>query len=114
MSQSRSVPSAPKNETLTAEHLAHFETPKTWNEIVLLEPRLSLHQWRRGIIAADDYGSGLLTWLPDEPPRSRDRNEGRRPAGAWVLTDRGRAHVARARIRATQSPIEPEATCPEV
>lgn len=79
---------------LSAEHLAHFQTPKTWPEILALTPRLSSPKWRHGIIEADDQGSGLLTWIRAKAPRGSSERRSRR--GAWTLTDKGREYIAQA------------------
>lgn len=68
---------------LSIEHLTHFLTPKTWPEILELEPRMRRSRWVDGIVLADEYGAGLLRWVPAS---GNDR-------GAWVLTIKGRELV---------------------
>lgn len=111
MSPSRSVRSDRESETLTVAHLAQFERPKTWPEILSLGPRLSASRWRRAILAADEYGSALLTWLPGERRSGRLVPGERQRSGAWTLTEKGRAHVARE--LAQQTPKPEASSCPE-
>lgn len=73
---------------LSVQHLALFETPRTWAEILKLEPRMRICDWREGVADADEYGLGLLAWSPAV-------HADRRRRGTWQLTDEGRTHVAR-------------------
>lgn len=75
---------------LSAVHLAHFGEPRTWAEILALEPRLRVGQWRAGVVDADEWGLGLLQWLRPATPKERRSRSGR-----WVLTAAGIAHVNR-------------------
>lgn len=82
---------------LTTLHLEQFELPRTWSEILNLAPRLSSSRWRKGVVEADKFGSGLLTWLRSATPRGQSRapSERRERRGAWVLSEKGRDYVAR-------------------
>ena len=71
---------------LTAAHLVHFATPKTWPEILTLTPRMSSTRWREAIVDADEYGFGLLQFVVGVPVTGERRSR----RGWWVLTDKGR------------------------
>lgn len=64
---------------LSLAQLAYFTEPRTWAEILTLEPWRTEAWWRTAIIDADEYGRGLLTWLPE--------------AKGWRLSARGREVV---------------------
>lgn len=96
-SRSRSDATKSRRPILTTAHLEQFEVPRTWNEILTLAPRLSSSKWRKGIVQADEFGSGLLTWLRSAAPRgsSRAPSERRVRRGGWVLSEKGRDYVSR-------------------
>jgi hypothetical protein len=68
---------ASEKKRLSPRQLAAFAVPLTWPEIHALEPVMPKSWWRHAVIDADEYGRGLLRWLPDRE--------------AWVLTERGRS-----------------------
>lgn len=74
---------------LTVELLAQFATPKTWPEILALDPTMTRSEWRDAIVDADteERGLGLLTW----------RTNAQWERGVWTLTDKGRDYIARRR-----------------
>lgn len=73
----RALSSAKKR--LSVSQLAKFATPLTWDEIVQIQPEMPKSWWRHAVIDADEYGRGLLRWIPR--------------LQAWTLTDRGRSVV---------------------
>ncbi len=81
----------PCRPILTREQLGHFATPKTWVEILALDPTMKATEWRDGVIDADPHGIGLLRYIIGPKVRGQRAPE----PGAWVLTDKGRAYVAR-------------------
>lgn len=87
----------PRRPILTREQLANFETPKTWAEILQLEPRMTAKRWREAIMDADEHGFDLLTWTPGEKAKRVSPLAGARPPrpGTWSLTQKGRVYVAR-------------------
>lgn len=65
---------------LLSDQLAQFETPKTWEEIFKLAPRMLQVEWRDCIARADERGEGFLRW--DTKTKT------------WRITAKGRAFVA--------------------
>jgi hypothetical protein len=74
---------------LTVRQLVLFATPRSWPDILALDPTMTRGEWLEAILDADcdERGLGLLNWTP-ATANSR---------GTWSLTDKGRAHVARRR-----------------
>lgn len=76
----------PRRPIMSPSELAQFKSPKTWEQIRLLQPQRGMSWWRAAIIDAE-LEFDLLTWAPDD--------SGQREKGTWTLTANGRAYVAK-------------------
>ena len=85
----------PRRPILTRDQLAQFQTPKTWAEIVKLEPRMTVARWREAIMDADSEGFGLLMWIRGVVAKGDASRKAR--CGYWMLTTKGREYVGLAR-----------------